>query len=127
MTLTWIAVDSCVRLFCQRCLDLRLSRLGDEFVLFAKMHQQGGAQAANFAVRKDLDEGRLKPLSVEDVPPGGLDVPMSAVWQTKSPPGPAGRWFIDRLKEVPLTNSVAKPRAAKVQRGRARRKASAAR
>jgi hypothetical protein len=24
------------------------------------------------------------------------------VWQTKSPPGPAGRWFIDRLKQIPV-------------------------
>src|SRR6202023_3273197 len=31
------------------------------------------------AVRKGLEEGRLKPLSIEDVPPGGLDVPSSAV------------------------------------------------
>jgi DNA-binding transcriptional LysR family regulator len=42
------------------------------------------------AVRKDLEEGRLVMLPIEDVPPGGLNVPMSAVWQTKSPPGPAG-------------------------------------
>jgi hypothetical protein len=27
---------------------------------------------------------------------------MSAVWQTKSPPGPAGRWFVDRLKQIPV-------------------------
>jgi hypothetical protein len=37
---------------------------------------------------------------------------MSAVWQTKSPPGPAGRWFIERLKVVPMPDSsVPKPRA----------------
>ena len=33
------------------------------------------------AVRKDLEEGRLVMLPIEDVPPGGLNVPMSAVWQ----------------------------------------------
>src|ERR1700752_99037 len=47
--LTRIAVNGCVRFFCQRCLDLRLRRLGDEFVLLAKVHQHGRAQAANFA------------------------------------------------------------------------------
>ena len=54
-------------------------------------------------VRKDLEEGRLCVLSVEDVPPDGLLLPMSVVWQTKSPPGPAGRWFIERLKQIPIT------------------------
>ena len=54
------------------------------------------------AVRKDLEEGRLSVLPIEDVPPVGLVLPMSAVWQTKSPPGPAGRWFVDRLKQIPV-------------------------
>jgi hypothetical protein len=62
------------------------------------------------AVRKDLEEGRLSVLPIEDVPPDGLILPMSAVWQTKSPPGPAGRWFIDRLKQIPVeTGKVPKP------------------
>jgi hypothetical protein len=41
-------------------------------------------------------------LPIEDVPPDGLILAMSAVWQTKSPPGPAGRWFVDRLKQIPV-------------------------
>src|SRR5712672_680522 len=53
-------------------------------------------------VRKDLEEGRLSVLPIEDVPPDGLILAMSAVWQTKSPPGPAGRWFVDRLKQMPV-------------------------
>jgi DNA-binding transcriptional LysR family regulator len=64
------------------------------------------------AVRKDLEAGRLAALSIEGVPPGGLDVPMSAVWQTKSPPGPAGRWFIERLKEIPVSNGAPNSRPA---------------
>src|SRR6201996_5652342 len=85
--------------------------------LFAKHHfilnGLGWGGMPLHAVRKDLEEGRLKPLSIEDVPPGGLDVPMSAVWQTKSPPGPAGRWFIDRLRDIPVSSSAApKLRAA---------------
>src|ERR1700680_670220 len=51
-------------------------------------------------VRRDLEEGRLSVLPIEDVPPDGLILTMSAVWLTKSPPGPAGRWFVDRLKQM---------------------------
>ena len=47
MTLTRIAVNSRVWLFCERRLDLSLRRLRDEFVLLAEVHQQGGAQPAN--------------------------------------------------------------------------------
>ena len=49
-------------------------------------------------VRQDIDEGRLVILSIEDIPEGGLSLPMSAVYRTSEPPGPAGRWMIERLK-----------------------------
>lgn len=52
-------------------------------------------------VRRDISEGRLKELLVEDVPPGGLNLPMSAVYPTAAAPGPAGRWLIERLKLCP--------------------------
>jgi len=72
-------------------------------------------------VRKDLEEGRLAALSIEDVPPDGLVLPMSAVWPSKSPPGPAGRWFVDRLKQIPVeTGKAPKP---PVTRKKARRPA----
>ena len=51
------------------------------------------------AVRKDIDEGRLVQLSIQDIPPGGLKLPMSAVYRVNAPPGPAGPWMIDRLKQ----------------------------
>jgi DNA-binding transcriptional LysR family regulator len=86
-------------------------RLAD---LFAKHHfllkGLGWGGMPLHAVRKDLEEGRLAVLPIEDVPPDGLTLPMSAVWQTKSPPGPAGRWFVDRLKQIPVeTGKVPKP------------------
>src|SRR5712671_6332154 len=86
-------------------------RLAD---LFAKHHfllnGLGWGGMPLHAVRKDLEEGRLSVLPIEDVPPDGLILAMSAVWQTKSPPGPAGRWFIDRLKQIPVeTGKVPKP------------------
>jgi DNA-binding transcriptional LysR family regulator len=100
-------------------------RLAD---LFAKHHfilnGLGWGGMPLHAVRKDLEEGRLIVLPIEDVPPGGLNVPMSAVWQTKSPPGPAGRWFIERLKEIPVPGGdVPSPRAAATGKRRQRRKA----
>jgi DNA-binding transcriptional LysR family regulator len=97
-------------------------RLAD---LFAKRHfllnGLGWGGMPLHAVRKDLEEGRLSALSIEDVPPDGLILGMSAVWQTRSPPGPAGRWFIDRLKQIPVeTGQVPKPR---VTRKKAKRSA----
>lgn len=50
-------------------------------------------------VRKDLAAGRLVELSIEDVPAGGLKQPMNAVYRVDAPPGPAGRWLIDRIKQ----------------------------
>jgi DNA-binding transcriptional LysR family regulator len=60
-------------------------------------------------VLKDIEEKRLAVLPIEDVPPDGLTMTMSAVWQTKSPPGPAGRWFIERLKQIPIANEQMPP------------------
>jgi DNA-binding transcriptional LysR family regulator len=90
-------------------------RLAD---LFAKHHfllnGLGWGGMPLHVVRKDLEERRLAVLRIEDVPPGGAPLAMSAVWQTKSPPGPAGRWFIDRLKELPIARGgiLARGRAA---------------
>jgi DNA-binding transcriptional LysR family regulator len=54
-------------------------------------------------VAADLAAGALVQITVEDVPPDGFVIPMSAVYRTESPPGPAGRWLIDRLKRQPDT------------------------
>ncbi|QGZ93722.1 LysR family transcriptional regulator [Terricaulis silvestris] len=84
-------------------------RLAD---LFAKHHfllsGLGWGGMPLHTVQDDLDERRLVVLDIEDVPAGGMPLAMSAVWRTNSPPGPAGRWFIERLKEIPVT--TAKPR-----------------
>ncbi|PZV38772.1 LysR family transcriptional regulator [Mesorhizobium kowhaii] len=49
-------------------------------------------------VAKDIAEGRLVELSVQDVPAGGLALPMFAIYREAEPPGPAGRWMIEQLK-----------------------------
>jgi DNA-binding transcriptional LysR family regulator len=92
-------------------------RLAD---LFAKHHfllnGLGWGGMPLHTVRKDLEEGRLAVLPIEDVPPDGLILAMSAVWQTKSPPGPAGRWFVDRLKQIPVeAGKVPKPPVARTK------------
>ncbi|WP_375402753.1 LysR family transcriptional regulator [uncultured Sphingomonas sp.] len=51
------------------------------------------------AVAADIAAGRLVVLDVEDVGPGGLSLPMSAVYPPAAPPGPAARWLVDRLRE----------------------------
>jgi DNA-binding transcriptional LysR family regulator len=50
-------------------------------------------------VEADLASGELVEIQVEDDPPEGHAVVMSAVYLTNSPLGPAGRWFVDRIKE----------------------------
>jgi len=54
------------------------------------------------AVKQDLLEGRLVKLSIEDLPEDSLILPMSAVYLTAKPPGPAGRWLIERLKQCSM-------------------------
>lgn len=49
-------------------------------------------------VQPDLDSGVLKRLQVEGLVAGGMSIPMAAAWRTDAPPGPAGRWMIERLK-----------------------------
>jgi len=55
------------------------------------------------AVQREIAEGALVELSIENIPPSGVVVPMSAVYLTSAPPGPAGRWFIERLKGPTVT------------------------
>lgn len=50
------------------------------------------------AVAVDLAQGVLVPIAIEDATSGAITMPMSAVFRADNPPGPAGRWFIARLK-----------------------------
>jgi DNA-binding transcriptional LysR family regulator len=50
-------------------------------------------------VEADLATGALVQIATEDAPPGGHVISMWAVYRADSPPGPAGRWFIDRLRQ----------------------------
>jgi DNA-binding transcriptional LysR family regulator len=75
-------------------------RLGDLFAKHAFLLKGLGWGAMPLhAVAQDLREGRLTKLSVEDLPDEGLVLAMSAAYLTAKPPGPAGRWLIQRLRQ----------------------------
>jgi DNA-binding transcriptional LysR family regulator len=74
-------------------------RLGDLFAKHAFLLKGlGWGGMPMHAVKQDLLEGRLIKLSIEDMAEESLILPMSAVYLTAKPPGPAGRWLIERLK-----------------------------
>jgi len=51
-------------------------------------------------VQRDIDSGELVSLSLEVHQPSTPSIAMYAVYRADAPPGPAGRWFIARLKEA---------------------------
>jgi DNA-binding transcriptional LysR family regulator len=77
-------------------------RLAD---LFAKhaflLNGLGWGGMPQHVVEEDITEGRLVELAIEDVTSSEMIMPMSAVYPTSAPPGPAGRWLIERLKRCP--------------------------
>lgn len=82
-------------------------RLGDLFAKHAFLLKGlGWGGMPLHAVTQDLLAGRLVKLSIEEVPEDGLILPMSAVYLTANPPGPAGRWLIERLKLCPKQREV---------------------
>jgi DNA-binding transcriptional LysR family regulator len=60
----------------------------------------GWGSMPSFMVEADLAEGRLVELMVEDAWPEGNLITMFAVHRRDTPPGPAGRWLIERLKDT---------------------------
>ena len=75
-------------------------RLGDLFAKHAFLLKGlGWGGMPLHAVKQDLLEGRLVKLSIEDLSEESLILPMSAAYLTAKPPGPAGRWLIERLKQ----------------------------
>jgi DNA-binding transcriptional LysR family regulator len=60
-------------------------------------------------VADDLEQGALVILDVDEMPPSGTMLTMSAYHRPSQPPGPAGRWFIDQLKSVWRTEGPSTP------------------
>lgn len=50
-------------------------------------------------VADDLESGRLVRIELEPNPTSGGEFSMRAVYPKDHPPGPAGRWFVERLKQ----------------------------
>jgi DNA-binding transcriptional LysR family regulator len=49
-------------------------------------------------VESELADGTLVRIEPEDPPPEAMVMPISAIYRTDSPPGPAGRWLIEQLR-----------------------------
>jgi DNA-binding transcriptional LysR family regulator len=80
------------------------------------------------AMEADLASGALVEITTEDAPRGGRLIEMWAVYRTDGPPGPAGRWFIDRLKKEqapPVKREPSRSPPASVGRRRASKRSPA--
>jgi DNA-binding transcriptional LysR family regulator len=76
-------------------------------------------------IEADLASGALVQITADSAPPEGYLIAMSAVYRTDSPPGPAGRWFIDRLEHEDarwLQEKASLPADATVKRERPSRR-----
>ncbi|WP_107760003.1 LysR family transcriptional regulator [Dickeya sp. Secpp 1600] len=73
-------------------------RLAD---LFAKhaflLNGLGWGGMPMHTIQSDLESGRLVKLIIEDEPVNEPSMLMSAVYRIDNPPGPAGRWLIERM------------------------------
>jgi len=76
----------------------RLADLGAKHAFLRAGLGWGSMPAA--MVERDLKEGTLVEIVLEDAPPDGIFLTMSAAYRVDTPPGPAGRWFIDRMKTL---------------------------
>jgi DNA-binding transcriptional LysR family regulator len=74
----------------------RLADLGAKHAFLLAGLGWGGMPLA--MVERDLREGTLRRILLEDMPEGGEVMPMSATFKADAPPGPAGRWFVGELK-----------------------------
>lgn len=76
----------------------RLSDLGSKHAFLRAGLGWGGMPRD--VVAPDIAAALLVQIELEDAPPEGFVMPMWAAYRTDAPPGPAGRWLIDRLTEM---------------------------
>src|SRR5229473_1253075 len=81
----------------------RLADLGAKHAFLRAGLGWGGMPAG--VVEADLANGSLVKIAMEDIPDVNLVMVMSAVFRTDRPPGPAGRWLIERLKSSNATRA----------------------
>jgi DNA-binding transcriptional LysR family regulator len=75
----------------------RLSHIGAKLAFLRAGFGFGGMPL--HVIEADLASGKLVEITTEDAPRGGRSIEMWAIYRADSPPGPAGRWFIERLKQ----------------------------
>ncbi|GGC66516.1 LysR family transcriptional regulator [Undibacterium terreum] len=76
-------------------------RLGDLSTKYAFLKDcVGWGSMPLHMVARDIGEGTLRVLDIDDMPRSGMMLTVSAYHPASEPPGPAGRWFIDRLKNL---------------------------
>jgi DNA-binding transcriptional LysR family regulator len=97
----------------------RLADLGAKHA-FLRAGLGWGAMPAEI-VESDISRGALVRIIAEDAPPKGVAMPMSAVYRTDKPPGPAGRWLVERLQQRSLDVKTQQPRRPK-EASRSRRR-----
>ncbi len=76
----------------------RLADLGAKHAFLRAGLGWGGMPMA--MVARDIAEGRLVEIEMEDAPRPRTTLAMSAAYRADAPPGPAGRWFIEQLRAV---------------------------
>jgi DNA-binding transcriptional LysR family regulator len=106
----------------------RLSHLGAKLAFLRAGLGFGGLPL--HVVEADLASGALVQITPEDSPPAGQVIVMSAIYRTDSPPGPAGRWFINYLKQEhasPLTQAPSRSSPASAGRRPSKRSPAAKR
>jgi DNA-binding transcriptional LysR family regulator len=74
----------------------RLADLGAKHAFLRAGLGWGGMPYA--MVARDIAEGALKQIALQDLPMEGETMAMSAAYPADTPPGPAGRWFIEQLR-----------------------------
>jgi DNA-binding transcriptional LysR family regulator len=85
----------------------RLADLGAKHAFLREGLGWGGMPFA--MVERDLADGSLVEITLEDAETGGFIMPMFATYRTDSPPGPAGRWLIDQFKIFGLNEKQTYP------------------
>jgi DNA-binding transcriptional LysR family regulator len=76
----------------------RLADLSTKYAFLKECVGWGGMPL--HMVEQDIDAGTLVVLDVDEMPPSGWMLTMSAYHQPSQPPGPAGKWFVDHLKTL---------------------------
>jgi DNA-binding transcriptional LysR family regulator len=91
----------------------RLSDLGAKHAFLRAGLGWGGMPLD--VVDRDIADRTLVEIEAEDTPPDGFVMPMWAIYRADTPPGPAGRWLVDRLKQMTgdRCNAVARERGGR--------------